>query len=209
VSILQKSSRFGFLFVALFVCRLTLAADRPIAAFPCDTAEAAPPKNFGKVVRGDGTFAGIYRGGQPTTCGEIRYLKDLGIRTIVKLNESGTELDRAEIAAAQAAGMQIESFRINPFSIGRKRSCASVGRILDILTDDKSGPVYVHCSVGRDRTGYIVGTFEEVVLHKQVTAVLDELAFFGYHGYPTLLFRQIMRELRSGNPVCTADRAFR
>ena len=165
------------------------------------------PKNFGEVSANDGSFAGIYRGAQPVNCSEIEYLKQLGVKTIVKLNDSGSKSDRVEKSEAEAAGIRVESFDIDPFAIGEKKTCGDVDRVLDILADAKNRPVYVHCVLGRDRTGYIIGAYEEVALHKPVRDVLEELKAYGYHGYPTLIFRQIRRELRSGSPGCTAGRA--
>jgi len=173
---------------------------------PC---EATAPRNFGQVSAEDGTFAGVYRGAQPHHCGEIAYLRQLGVKTIVQLNDAGSEADRREKDEAEAAGIRVEAFDISPFAIGKKSSCADVDRILEILSDENNRPAYVHCKLGRDRTGYIIGAFEEAVLHKSITEVLAELSSYGYHGYPTVLFRQIQRELRAGVPTCTADHAFR
>ena len=180
-----------------------------LLAFLTAPCKATAPQNFGQVSAEDGTFAGVYRGAQPRNCGEIAYLRQLGVKTIVQLNDAGSDADRREKDEAEAAGIRVESFDINPFAIGNKSSCADVDRILEILSDESNRPAYVHCKLGRDRTDYIIGAFEEAVLHKSVIAVLAELSSYGYHGYPTVLFRQIERELRAGSPACTADHAFR
>jgi protein tyrosine/serine phosphatase len=164
------------------------------------------PSNFGEIVAGDRTFAGVYRGGQPRSCGEIQYLRQLGVKTIVKLNERGTQTDAAERRTAEAAGIHVEAFDLSARSIGTGKTCDDVKRILNFIASESNRPTYVHCSIGRDRTGYIAGAYEEAILHKSVKEVLAELARHGHRGLLTLLFPQIRRELRTGMPQCVAPR---
>jgi protein-tyrosine phosphatase len=175
---------------------------RSLARFSCPSAEAVKPRNFGEIVDNDGAFAGVYRGAQLHSCNELAYLKTLGVKTIVKLNDGGGPLDRAEEREAEAAGIAVKAFDFSAWSIGQPDNCEYVRRVIRFIQDEANRPVYIHCTAGRDRTGYIVGTYEEAVLRKPVSEVLAELAKFGHHGYPTLLFPQIRRELRSGKPHC-------
>ena len=95
--------------------------------------------------------ARLYRGGQPTREG-MAALEQLGVRTIVDLRDwSGISfVDRKR---ARAHGM-----RYHRISLGKLRgpTRATMNRILRILADPESGPVYVHCRRGSDRTGTVI-----------------------------------------------------
>ncbi len=163
------------------------------------------PRNFGSA----GASAGVYRGKQLRTCGEIAFLKELGVKTIIKLNAPASKsksctstVDSDEARLAEAAGITMKSFSFSAWSIGKPDSCECVKEVLRIMESESNRPVYVHCSAGRDRTGYIVGAYEELVLGKPAAEVLAELAEHGHHGYPALLFPQIRRELKTGAPQC-------
>jgi protein tyrosine/serine phosphatase len=79
-------------------------------------------------------------------------LEQLGVRTIVDLRHwSGISfVDRKR---ARAHGI-----RYHRISLGKLRgpTRATMARILGILADPESGPVYVHCRRGSDRTGTVI-----------------------------------------------------
>ena len=95
--------------------------------------------------------ARLFRGGQPTREG-MATLEQLGVRTIVDLRHwSGISfVDRKR---ARAHGI-----RYHRISLGKLRAPtrATMARILRILADPESGPVYVHCRRGSDRTGTVI-----------------------------------------------------
>ncbi len=101
----------------------------------------APP-NFGVVVQD-----GIYRGGQPSIA-ELKYLQELGVRTIVKLNNHDLDKERTEAARL---GMGVVSIPLEPSTIGNANSCAGVAEAVALISDRSRWPVFVHCSRGRDR----------------------------------------------------------
>ena len=172
------------------------------APLSCVSTQATAPRNFGSVVDPSCASAGVYRGGQLRTCGEIAFLKEQGVKTIVKLNEGGSALDADEKRQAEAAGIAVKRFSLSAWSIGKPGTCDKVKEVLRLMENESNRPVYVHCSAGRDRTGYIVGAYEELVLGRAAGEVLTELATYGHHGYPALLFPQIRRELKTGSPRC-------
>jgi protein tyrosine/serine phosphatase len=93
----------------------------------------------------------LYRGGQPTAEG-IAGLKQLGIRTIIDLRDR-TGLPSAERKHALAHGIHYHRIPLGKL-LGPAR--ATMDRILGILGDPESGPVYVHCRRGCDRTGAVI-----------------------------------------------------
>jgi len=200
--------RPGIALSSFIVCAVLAGGCTSLRQFSCDPSHetAVAPANFGEVVDAKGTPAGIYRGAQPLTCAEIAYLKHLGVKSIVKLNDTGAPVDESEKQAAEAAGIHVESFGMSPRTIGSSNTCADVRKMLRFLETPSNRPAYVHCTAGRDRTGYLIGAYEETVLHKPVDSVLAELAQYGHHGYPTWIYPGIRRELRTGNPQCAATK---
>ena len=173
--------------------------------FPCDAGLAArAPRNFGHVVTANGQPTRIYRGGQPTDCGQLEYLHSIGIRRILKLNDRQLPQDSGELTEAARLGLEIVNLPFVASSIGRADSCPKVREALMSLEEDK-GPIYVHCTAGKDRTGYIIGLYEKVVLRKSSAAVTAELHRFGHRGVRSLLMPQIDRELRRDVPECAVE----
>jgi protein tyrosine/serine phosphatase len=174
------------------------------APFSCASTE---PRNFERVVDASEVPTGVYRGAQLRTCGEIEYLKQFGVKTIVQLNAGGSPFDTAEKRAAEAAGIRVEPFHFSAWSIGKQKTCTDVKKALRAIALESNQPVYIHCTLGRDRTGYLVGAYEELFLRKPAADVLAELARHGHHGHPVLLYPQIRRELKAGTPRCGKDLA--
>jgi len=150
-----------------------LAAGALLLAAACRTATpvAGMPRNFGVVEEG-----AIYRGAQPTSS-EMESLQRRGVRTIVKLNTQ--ELDR-ERADAARLGIQLIYLPLNARLVGTPGSCAEVERAYEAMTRRENQPVYVHCSHGRDRTGFLIGLWRERQQHWPYEKVKSELALYGH-----------------------------
>jgi len=118
-----------------------------LAAGPDEAKAAAavqPIKRFAQV---DGQ---LYRGAQPDEAG-FRYLKDLGIRTIVSFRtDNPREKDLVE-----SLGMRFVSIpvRFRAFGWGDDFDAGDVQRFFAVLDDPATGPVFFHCKRGADRTG--------------------------------------------------------
>lgn len=175
---------------------LSLAACTSMRLAPCDKSSARAPRNFGQVT------SDVYRGGQPATCGELQYLQSIGVRSVLKLNDRHLAIDADEERQARALGLQFRSFAFDATTIGQPNTCDSVGSALAFLRDPEHWPVYVHCSAGKDRTGYIIGLYERFALHQPIAAVMEELHRYGHRGIRSLLMTQIDEQLRSETPAC-------
>jgi hypothetical protein len=184
---------------------LTSMACGSARTFPCDAAiTPRAPRNFAQVLTADGRPTAIYRGGQPTDCGQLEYLRSIGIRRILKLNERELPQDSAERAHAMRLGFEALDLSFRSASIGRAGTCARVREALSFL-ERNDGPVYVHCTAGKDRTGYIIGLYEKLVLRKPSAEVMEELRRFGHRGLRSALMPQIDRELRKDVPECAVE----
>ena len=98
--------------------------------------------------------AHVYRGGQPTTEG-FHYLAKLGVKTIIDLREADSR-STAEELVVTGAGMKYVNV---PMTGLTPPTGAEITRILDILEGPASGPVFVHCRRGADRTGAVIAAY--------------------------------------------------
>ena len=96
----------------------------------------------------------VYRGAQPTDEG-IRYLAKLGVKTVIDLRETGAR-SQAEERVVTASGM---TYVTVPMTGLAPPSEAEITRLLTILEDNTTGPVFVHCWRGADRTGAVIAAY--------------------------------------------------
>jgi len=96
----------------------------------------------------------VYRGAQPSPQG-FQSLSKLGVKTIIDLRETGGRAI-AEKKVVEAAGMKYINI---PLSGRSAPTEAQVSRLLALLNDNNSGPVFVHCRRGADRTGTIIACY--------------------------------------------------
>jgi hypothetical protein len=184
-------------------CALLAAGCATTQRLQCSpSGEARPTRNFGRVLTAQGEPTPIYRGGQPLSCDQLRFLQSIGVKSILKLNDRGLPIDEDEKKEASALGLRVESLSFNAATIGNGSSCERVREALLFLQDPESWPVYVHCTAGKDRTGYIVGLYEKTILGTPAAAVLSELHRYGHTGIRSVVMSQIDRELAKDSPVC-------
>ena len=96
----------------------------------------------------------VYRGAQPTAQG-FSNLNKLGIKVVVDLREPG-DRSTLESKIVTAAGMKYISV---PMYGMETPSNESVQKVLALLEDKSSGPVFVHCKRGADRTGGVIACY--------------------------------------------------
>ena len=96
----------------------------------------------------------VYRGAQPSDSG-FEYLAKLGVKTVVDLRESG---DRASQEEQEVTALGMKYINV-PMSGLTPPTQAQTSEILGLLEDNSTGPVFVHCMRGADRTGAIIGAY--------------------------------------------------
>jgi len=156
----------------------------------------AEPPNFGVVVPD-----GIYRGGQPTGS-DLKFLHELGVRTIVKLNSRNLDKEREE---AERLGMGFVSIPLEPSTVGNAKTCGDVAAAVAAISDRSRWPVFVHCSIGRDRTGYVIGAYRELVERQPWPTIDEELKRYGHGSAMRRAYPQISRELEKEVPTCGGE----
>jgi protein tyrosine phosphatase (PTP) superfamily phosphohydrolase (DUF442 family) len=119
-----------------------------VAGLPVFASDVTGIKNFDKV------DDHVYRGGQPSDEG-FRYLAKLGVKTIVDLREADGR-SSAERKSVTATGMTYVNVPMTGLTPPTE---AEISKILAILEDVTSGPVFVHCKRGADRTGAVIAAY--------------------------------------------------
>jgi len=122
--------------------------------------------NVGRVANG------IFRGAQPEPEGYAT-LKAMGVRTVINLRTR-----HGERKAVEAAGMRYVEI---PMSFWKNVDPAVVRKALSAMTDPASQPVFVHCSVGVDRTGVVVAVYRMEVDGWSEAEAEAEMEAFGFH----------------------------
>ena len=119
-----------------------------IFALPALASSAPGIDNFDQV------DAHVYRGGQPSAQG-FQYLAKIGVKTIIDLREADGRA-QAEERMVTGAGMKYINV---PMTGLTPPTDAEITKILGLMEDGQSGPVFVHCKRGADRTGAVVAAY--------------------------------------------------
>ena len=96
----------------------------------------------------------VYRGGQPTDEG-FQYLAKIGVKTVIDLRGE-SEGRRNEESVVTTAGMKYINIPMTGLTPPTE---AEITKILGILEDGATGPVFVHCQRGADRTGAVIASY--------------------------------------------------
>jgi len=131
---------------------------------------------------------GIFRGAQPEPEGYAT-LKAMGVRTVINLRARHGERE-----AVEAAGMRYIEM---PMSFLRKADPAAVRKTLSVMTDPANQPVFVHCSVGMDRSGVVVAVYRMEVDGWSTEEAEAEMESFGFH-WIWFQLKKTVKEWRSG-----------
>ena len=163
----------------------SLAAKEPPAAtaeLPVKPQNDLPGlKNFAQV------SAALSRGAQPTAEG-FATLKARGIKTIVDLR-----LEHSDRSMLSGTGLQYVEIPCSPWQMKEQE----VVEFLKVVRDPKNQPVFVHCAVGCDRTGTMVGAYRMAEQHWTSDDTIKELYRFGYHP----IYTQLVAFLKAFDPA--------
>jgi protein tyrosine/serine phosphatase len=112
----------------------------------------------------------IYRGGKPNADG-FRQLKAMGIHTVVDLGYHFFEVDRLKDRDLQYTHIPFYTWK----PLDRQ-----VVQFLQIAINPNSGPVYVHCRKGADRTGFMIAVYRVAVCGWSRQNAVNEMMNGGY-----------------------------
>jgi uncharacterized protein (TIGR01244 family) len=97
----------------------------------------------------------LYRGAQPTDRG-FQDLAQLGIKTVIDLRDTGEHSQADEQKIVTSLGMRYVSIPMHGLSTPESDKVAAVQALFN---DADSGPVFVHCKRGADRTGMVIAVY--------------------------------------------------
>lgn len=115
----------------------------------------------------------IFRGAQPAPEGYTT-LKKMGIRTVLNLRTSGSEKKQVEAAGMRSVEISIKMSG----DVTREK----IDRIVAIMADPANQPVFVHCKLGKDRTGIVVAAYRMKVEGWPLNLAESEMESFGFNG---------------------------
>lgn len=120
--------------------------------------------------------ASLFRGAQPSEPG-LAELKKLGISVIVNLRERGAEVE-SERKEAVALGLRYVSIPIGGLSAPAREQ---VVEFLTLLRRSPNDKIFVHCHLGRDRTGVMIAAYRVAEQHWSAAQALGEMHAAGFH----------------------------
>ena len=112
----------------------------------------------------------LYRGGQPSLAG-FRYLKSLGVKTIINLRHTSSDRYMLE----KVPGLAYEHIDIKSWNLYE----GHVRAFLELATDRRRTPVFVHCHDGIGRTGVLCAMYRIVVCGWSSDDAVREMRDFG------------------------------
>lgn len=116
----------------------------------------------------------VYRGGQATSEG-FQSLAKLGLKTVIDLR-GGEERVGTEEELVKAAGMRYVNVPMQ--GLGAPTD-DQIRKVLAILNDASTWPVFVHCKRGKDRTGVVIASYRIAHNGWPNQQALDEARSYG------------------------------
>jgi hypothetical protein len=128
---------------------------------------------------------GIYRGPAPETAADFRQLRDLGIRTVLDLRKFRKRKMENTCRCTRSFGMNY--LRV-PVAFRPQRD-GSAERAFRALTNVCRHPIYIHCELGRDRSGLVVALYRVRCQGWSLQAAYCEMKRLGFSDYLPALER--------------------
>jgi protein tyrosine/serine phosphatase len=199
-------SRVTSLLVILGTTLLFGCATIPSADIATQEPHPSPISNFQIVADG------VYRSGQPKGDADWKYLQDIGITTVVKLNEFSSDVDKAEeVRKATESNIKVISMYMEPedfphnWSPLARPDLKQLMQAIEVLENRGNGKVLVHCAHGQDRTGLVVAVYSVRNKNFCKDAAYEQMRHYGFNpfllGITYVLYSPDIRE----NPGCTHE----
>lgn len=118
----------------------------------------------------------IYRGGRPKEK-ELKILKEMGVKTIINLEDNEDALQTEKVIARDLKMRWISS----PMSSEIYPTDEQLNDILSALTDEDNFPIFIHCKHGEDRTGLIIGLYRVFKNGWNPRIAYEEMLEYDFH----------------------------
>jgi protein tyrosine/serine phosphatase len=128
--------------------------------------------------RFDQVHSYFWRGAAPTFAG-IDALKKLGVKTIVDLRRTPQRIE-AERKYCSMIGVNYVSLPMGDFipSAGKQKSFLKI--VSEAAQNSQAAPVFLHCSHGSDRTGYLTALWRVTNDHWSAAEAITEMLQHGF-----------------------------
>jgi tyrosine-protein phosphatase SIW14 len=166
------------IFVASFVFVLSFAAVVGFAQTSPSSIGNVKIRNFGQMDEH------LYRGGQPEK-NDYQSLKDLGIKTVIDLQEKPTKYEKA---AVEALGMTYINIPMDDTEYPKPEA---VETFLKLMNDPSTGTVFVHCKGGKHRTGVMGAVYRFTKYGWDYDKAYQEMLNYDFY---TKWGRQVMKD---------------
>lgn len=159
-------TRFRFR-VTVAVCALAIVCFLG-AGFAYTQSRQAALSNFGQVT------PHLYRGAQPSDAG-FQSLKQMGVTMVVNFRDDWEA--KPEEGEVESLGMQYVNI---PWRAADEPSNAQVAQFLDLVRDNPTATIFVHCRRGADRTGTMIAAYRIVEEHESIRDAVSEMHRYHY-----------------------------
>jgi protein tyrosine/serine phosphatase len=158
-------------------------------------------RKFVEVVAGK-----IYRGLQPGDEDDYGYLRKMGIRTTLNLRKYLWWQERSRHKRTEAEGFL---YRHAPMpTLWMEPKGPEVEEALRDLNEPSLQPIYVHCRLGKDRTGMVVALYRVLYQQWSGCSAWKEWKSFGYLAWNDGLKDYFEKRLRSETTITDFDPNF-
>ena len=138
----------------------------------------------------------ILRGGQPSDDG-FKKLAERGVKTVVDLRWVNEHSIPHEKEIVEADGMRFISVPMKGLSAP---SLEQMTKVLSILEDSNSWPVFIHCRRGADRTGTVLACYRISHDHWENQKALEEAKTYGLSSFERAM-RSFIQNFKPAFPV--------
>jgi tyrosine-protein phosphatase SIW14 len=185
---LAVAARAGLLAALTAIPALAQGSPAAAASAPAPSSVPAQKLNLRGLPNAGKISDALFRGAQPEREGYSQ-LKQLGITTVVDLHNTGEDQNE-ERQAVTALGMRYVTLPANPFY---GPSDSQVAEFLKILQDNPDQKVFVHCTLGADRTGMMVAAYRIALEKWTVDQAYNEMREFHFHTFLYPISRYLKR----------------
>lgn len=122
---------------------------------------------------------GVWRGSQPTAQRDFAKLKEMGIKVIINIQRIDDSKVKVERKAAEESGFK---FIHIPIDARARPDDGTIAQVFKELRKKSNQPVYLHCTLGRDRTGLVFALYRVKFQGLSPEEAYEEWTGLGFSG---------------------------